>query len=65
MLYAATAPDIAGGEYIGPGGFLNMRGAPEIQESSDRSTDRDVAAQLWDVSEELTGVTFDLGGLED
>lgn len=60
MLYAATAAEIAGGEYIGPGGFMNMRGPPEKQASSDHSTDEALAARLWDRSEELTGVTFDL-----
>jgi NAD(P)-dependent dehydrogenase (short-subunit alcohol dehydrogenase family) len=60
MLYAATAPDIAGGEYVGPGGFMNMRGAPAIQKSSDRSREEKLAARLWDVSEDLTGVGFDL-----
>ncbi|MEF8839760.1 MAG: oxidoreductase [Haloarculaceae archaeon] len=60
VLYAATAPEIAGGDYIGPGGLMNMRGAPERQDSSDRSADEDLAARLWDVSEDLTGVTFDL-----
>jgi NAD(P)-dependent dehydrogenase (short-subunit alcohol dehydrogenase family) len=60
MLYAATSLDITGGEYVGPGGFMNMRGAPTIQSSSDRSTDEAAAARLWDVSEALTGVTFDI-----
>jgi NAD(P)-dependent dehydrogenase (short-subunit alcohol dehydrogenase family) len=62
MLYAATAPKISGGEYVGPGGFMNMRGSPAIQESSDLSTDEGLAARLWKVSEELTGVSFDPGG---
>lgn len=61
MLYAATAPDIEGGDYIGPGGFRNMRGAPEKQRSSERSYDRERAARLWEVSEELTGVTYEFG----
>jgi NAD(P)-dependent dehydrogenase (short-subunit alcohol dehydrogenase family) len=62
MLYAATAPGIAGGEYVGPGGFMNMRGPPAKQDSSDLSTDETLAARLWDVSEEATGVSFDLDG---
>ena len=62
MLYAATAPDVEGGEYVGPGGFQNMRGHPETQRSSERSYDEGVAARLWDVSEELTGVTYDFVG---
>jgi NAD(P)-dependent dehydrogenase (short-subunit alcohol dehydrogenase family) len=64
MLYAATAPEISGGEYVGPGGFMNMRGQPEIQESSALSTDIDVAARLWEISEELTGLTFDFDAIE-
>ncbi|MEF8887293.1 MAG: oxidoreductase [Haloarculaceae archaeon] len=63
MLYAATAPDVEGGDYYGPGGFLGMRGPPERQESSDASYDEDAAERLWDVSEELTGVRYDLGAL--
>jgi len=60
MLYAATDPGIAGGEYVGPDGFRGMRGSPEIQRSSDRSYDEATARQLWAVSEGLTGVAFDL-----
>ena len=60
LLYAATAADIEGGEYVGPGGFQNMRGAPEKQRSSERSYDEATAERLWTVSTELTGVTYDL-----
>ena len=60
MLFAATHPSIDGGEYVGPGGFLNMRGHPAKQSSSARSHDRDVARRLWTVSERLTGARFDL-----
>ncbi|WP_336134258.1 oxidoreductase [Natronomonas amylolytica] len=56
MLYAATADDIDGGEYVGPGGLLDMRGAPEEQRSSGRSYDEETAARLWDISVESTGV---------
>jgi hypothetical protein len=37
-----------------------MRGYPTRVESGDRSHDREVARRLWDVSEELTGVSFGL-----
>ncbi len=60
LLYAATHPEITGGEYIGPSGLLNSRGSPAPQPSSDRSYDIDTARKLWAVSEELTGVSFDL-----
>ncbi|MFB6189630.1 MAG: oxidoreductase [Halapricum sp.] len=59
MLYAATASNVDGGSYIGPGGFMDMRGAPEPQRSSDRSYDEETARRLWDVSEELTRVEYE------
>jgi NAD(P)-dependent dehydrogenase (short-subunit alcohol dehydrogenase family) len=58
-LYAATAGDVRGGEYFGPGGFMEMRGFPKRVQSSAESQDQAVAARLWEVSEELTGVRFD------
>lgn len=61
MLYAATAAPIEGGEYVGPGGLGNMRGAPEKQQSSEISYDENRAERLWDVSEELTGMTYEFG----
>lgn len=61
LLYAATESD-AGGAYVGPGGFRNMRGHPTPQRSSARSYDEATAERLWSVSEELTGVTYDLDG---
>jgi NAD(P)-dependent dehydrogenase (short-subunit alcohol dehydrogenase family) len=63
LLYAATAPDVEGGAYYGPGGLLSMRGAPEQQESSDASHDRETARLLWERSEDLTDVEYDIGGL--
>jgi NAD(P)-dependent dehydrogenase (short-subunit alcohol dehydrogenase family) len=60
MLYAATSEDIEGAEYIGPGGLANMRGAPEKQESSERSHDEETAERLWERSKEQTGVEYDL-----
>jgi hypothetical protein len=60
LLYATTAPDMTSGDYVGPGGLMNMRGHPEKQHSSDRSYDETTARRLWDVSEELTDVTYNL-----
>jgi NAD(P)-dependent dehydrogenase (short-subunit alcohol dehydrogenase family) len=59
-LYAATAPGAYGGGYYGPSGFLDMRGPPERQASSEASYDREAARRLWTRSEELTGVEYDL-----
>ena len=57
-LYAATAPDVRGGDYYGPDGFFEMRGYPTKVEPIDRSKDKADAKKLWEVSEELTGTTF-------
>ncbi len=57
-VYAAAAPGVAGGDYIGPDGFLGQSGFPKKTRSSRRSYDRAVAARLWGVSEQLTGVTY-------
>ena len=59
-LYAATAPDLPGGSFVGPDGLLEQRGHPKVVGSNSRSKDRDAARRLWDVSEELTGVHIDL-----
>jgi NAD(P)-dependent dehydrogenase (short-subunit alcohol dehydrogenase family) len=63
LLYAATAPDVGGGTYYGPGGLMDMRGAPEQQSSNEASHDEPDAAQLWRVSEDLTDVTYDFEAL--
>jgi hypothetical protein len=64
MVYAATAAHVAGGDYVGPGGPLQMRGDPSIQRSSEASYDREDARRLWERSEELTGVRYDLNDAE-
>lgn len=59
QLYAATMPDVRGGEYFGPAGLFELRGAPIRVESTARSRSQEDATRLWDVSERLTGVRFD------
>lgn len=58
-LYAATDASIQGGEYIGPTGGRGMRGYPGRVQSSPRSHETAVAQRLWDISETLTGVSYD------
>jgi NAD(P)-dependent dehydrogenase (short-subunit alcohol dehydrogenase family) len=58
-LYAAVA-DIPGNSFAGPGGFMESRGAPKLVGRGGAATDMDVARRLWDVSEQLTGVSFPL-----
>jgi len=58
ILRAATAPDVRGGEYYGPGRLFETRGAPIRVASSARSHDTRAATRLWDVSAKLTAVDF-------
>ena len=58
-LYAATAPDAVGGGYYGPQGFQEMRGETVGDAKvSEQARDKTVAARLWDVCQDLTGVRF-------
>jgi len=57
-LYAATAPDVAGGEYFGPDGIAESRGNPHRVGRSGRASNTEDAKRLWDASEELTGVRY-------
>jgi NAD(P)-dependent dehydrogenase (short-subunit alcohol dehydrogenase family) len=61
QLYAATAPALPGASYWGPDGPGEARGYPAPASRSNRARDAGLAAALWQVSEALTGVTYDLG----
>ena len=61
VLFAATVDDLPGGTYIGPDGPGEARGHPRPVSPSRRAEDPEVARRLWDVSERLTGVSFDFG----
>jgi NAD(P)-dependent dehydrogenase (short-subunit alcohol dehydrogenase family) len=57
-LYAATAPDVRGGDFVGPDGVGEMRGHPKRVAPAARARDERSAARLWEVSEALTGVRY-------
>ncbi len=56
--YAATAPEVAGGQYIGPDGFQEFKGYPKVVQPRPQALDQAAAKRLWEVSEELTGVRY-------
>jgi NAD(P)-dependent dehydrogenase (short-subunit alcohol dehydrogenase family) len=58
-LFAATQ-DITGGSYVGPDGFAEQRGHPHLVGRSKAASDQQTARRLWELSEELTGVSFPL-----
>lgn len=56
QLRAATDASLKGGEFVGP--KWELWGEPKLLKGSTRSRDLDIAAKLWQSSEELTGVKF-------
>ncbi len=57
-LYAAVSEDVVSGDYIGPSGFMEVKGYPKKVGAKALARDQDIARKLWDISEALTGVTF-------
>ena len=62
VLRAATDPDVAGGEFFTPSGFMSMRGEPEATPPKGDAIDVQLGRDLWERSVELTGVAYE--GLE-
>ncbi|KXO94904.1 short-chain dehydrogenase [Tsukamurella pulmonis] len=58
QLRAATDPGALGGQYYGPDGLGERRGAAKVVASTEQSYDLELQRRLWAVSEELTGVAF-------
>ncbi|MFE7468860.1 oxidoreductase, partial [Streptomyces sp. NPDC057499] len=60
QLYAATHPDVRGGEFIGPDGLAELRGHPARVPLAPAAADPETGRRLWELSERLTGVRFAL-----
>ena len=60
ILRAATDPDAFGGQYYGPDRPNERRGYPVVVSSTPASHDEEVGRRLWEISEELTGVKFEI-----
>ena len=58
QLYAATMPDVGPDDYWGPDGAFEQRGYPRKVGRSRAARDTATAERLWDLSEQLTGVTY-------
>lgn len=57
-LFAATAPNVEGGDFVGPGGLFELWGYPVRVTSNRRSRQAELAERLWSESERLTGVNY-------
>lgn len=57
-LYAATAAEVQGGQYIGPNGRGEAGGYPKVVQPRPQALDEQAGRRLWTVSEQLTGVVY-------
>ena len=58
-LFAATSPTAKPGGYYGPSGMGELKGPPASAFAMPQARDTRTAAKLWDVSERLTGTSFE------
>ena len=59
-LYAATAEDVIGSDYFGPEGPFEITGPPAKAYMGEHAHNDESAQELWELSEQLTGVTYAL-----
>lgn len=59
LLFAATAPIAASGHYYGPDGRFGAQGYPAEVNLVAAARDPEAGRRLWELSEHLTGVTYD------
>jgi NAD(P)-dependent dehydrogenase (short-subunit alcohol dehydrogenase family) len=57
-LRAATDPTVKNGDYLGPGGFLEISGSPAPARIPPKAFDCNLCNRLWTLSESLTGVNY-------
>jgi hypothetical protein len=58
VVMAATAPELRGATYVGPDGPFELHGDPRVVRMPRAAEDEQLAARLWQASEEATGVRF-------
>ena len=58
ILHAACAEGVRGGEYYGPGGWLEIAGAPARALVNRSALDEALARNLWTTAEKLSGVRY-------
>jgi NAD(P)-dependent dehydrogenase (short-subunit alcohol dehydrogenase family) len=58
-LFAATSPQSEGGGYYGPNGLYELKGPPAPARIMPQAMDKAGAGKLWDVSQQLTGGSFE------
>ncbi|MBX3250718.1 MAG: SDR family oxidoreductase [Myxococcales bacterium] len=64
-VYAATSATVRGGDFVGPSGLFEIRGAPARARVAKHARDVATAKELWALSERATGVRYDLAAAAD
>jgi NAD(P)-dependent dehydrogenase (short-subunit alcohol dehydrogenase family) len=59
LVYAATSPQTRGGGYYGPDGIAEIKGTPVEVKPKPQALDPAAGMRLWEVSETLTGVSYE------
>ena len=59
LLRAATEPKLTGAEFFGPTKMNELKGYPELVQSSDLSHDLNLGKKLWELSEKLTNHVYE------
>ncbi|KAG6965179.1 hypothetical protein JG688_00007351 [Phytophthora aleatoria] len=59
-LYAATGNDVESSDYYGPGNYFEIWGPPKRVQAKDSAHDDDAAQNLWEESERLAKLKFDV-----
>jgi NAD(P)-dependent dehydrogenase (short-subunit alcohol dehydrogenase family) len=60
QIRAAVDINVKAGEFYGPKGFMEMTGYPILVKSNSASHNVEDAKKLWDVSEKLTGIRYEV-----
>jgi NAD(P)-dependent dehydrogenase (short-subunit alcohol dehydrogenase family) len=58
--YAALSENIYGGDFIGPDGFMELKGYPKKVKSSKSSYNEKLSKKLWEISEILIKIKFEI-----
>jgi hypothetical protein len=58
IVHAARDEHVRGGDYYGPGGFLEIRGDTGRARVNRLATDAELGRRLWALSEAMTGVRY-------
>jgi NAD(P)-dependent dehydrogenase (short-subunit alcohol dehydrogenase family) len=61
ILRAGIDPEARGSDYYAPSRMMEFKGNPTRRDSSDASHNLADARRLWEISEELSGVTYSFG----